>query len=180
MAVASRSHQTVRLTAGRHTGPDAGACVMELASMLAGEPFSDHPRSVCPAIATFLRHYNDRVDTDRRQDLYEIAALVVGTAGGRRLARRRRRACAEALDADRGTRRLRLRWPGLVAMACAEDFIQRGAHREALAFVRRLAEIGASDIPTGKLRRSANVPGREAPLVPIGLELGEPGAHRRQ
>ena len=32
------THQTVRLTTGKHTSPSDGACVMELASMLAGEP----------------------------------------------------------------------------------------------------------------------------------------------
>jgi len=41
------THQTIRLSRGKHSSPEEGACVMELASMLAGEPFSDHPcRSV--------------------------------------------------------------------------------------------------------------------------------------
>jgi hypothetical protein len=52
---------------------------MELASMLAGEPFSDHPISVCPVIGAFLRAYNDAIDDDRRQDLYAYAARAVGT-----------------------------------------------------------------------------------------------------
>ncbi len=52
---------------------------MELASMLAGEPFSDHPASVCPVIGSFLRAYNDSIDDDRRQDLYAYAAQVVGS-----------------------------------------------------------------------------------------------------
>jgi hypothetical protein len=52
---------------------------MELASMLAGEPFSDHPQSVCPVIGTFLRTYNDAIDDEGRQDLYEYASLAVGT-----------------------------------------------------------------------------------------------------
>jgi hypothetical protein len=52
---------------------------MELASMLAGEPFSDHPISVCPVIGSFLRAYNDAIDDDRRQDLYVYAARAVGT-----------------------------------------------------------------------------------------------------
>jgi hypothetical protein len=80
----SPTHQTVRLSKGRHSSPDHGACVMELASMLAGESFTDHPRSVSPVIATFLRSYNDIVDDDRRQDLYRYAADVVGTAGDER------------------------------------------------------------------------------------------------
>jgi hypothetical protein len=73
------SHQTVRLDKGQHASPESGACVMELASMLAGEPFTDHPQAVCPVIAAFLRTYNDGVDTRRRQDLYAYASAAVGT-----------------------------------------------------------------------------------------------------
>jgi hypothetical protein len=73
------THQTIRLSKGRHNSPDEGACVMELASMLGGEPFSDHPASVCPVIGSCLRAYNDWVDDDRRQDLYRYASKVVGT-----------------------------------------------------------------------------------------------------
>ena len=73
------SHQTVKLGKGKHQTPHQGACVMELASMLAGEPFSDHPRSVSAPIASFLRRYNDLLDERRRQDLYPYAARVVGT-----------------------------------------------------------------------------------------------------
>jgi hypothetical protein len=54
---------------------------MELASMLAGEAFSDHPRSVCPVIGAFLRTYNDAIDDQRRQALYAYAAKVVGSRG---------------------------------------------------------------------------------------------------
>ena len=36
--------------------------------MLAGEPFSDQPASVCPVIGSFLRAYNDSIDDGRRQD----------------------------------------------------------------------------------------------------------------
>lgn len=52
---------------------------MELASMLAGEPFSDHPAAVCPVVGSFLRAYNDSIDDGRRQDLYAYAARVVGS-----------------------------------------------------------------------------------------------------
>jgi hypothetical protein len=73
------SHQTIKLSRGKHQSPDQGACVMELASMLAGEPFSDQPASVCPVIGSFLRAYNDSIDDERRQDLYRYAAKVVGS-----------------------------------------------------------------------------------------------------
>ncbi len=54
---------------------------MELASMIAGEPFSDHPQCVCPVLAGFLRSYNDALSDRRRQDLYAYAAKSVGTRG---------------------------------------------------------------------------------------------------
>src|SRR4051794_41632277 len=73
------THQTIRLIRGRHSSPERGACVMEVASMLAAEPFSDEPECVCPVIAEFMRTYNDLVDHERRQDLLAYASLVVGT-----------------------------------------------------------------------------------------------------
>jgi hypothetical protein len=82
-------YQTVKLTKGKHTSPQHGVCVMELASMLAGEPFTDQPTSVSGALATFLRMYNDTVDDRRRQDLYAYASKAVGTAGSERAERDR-------------------------------------------------------------------------------------------
>ncbi len=66
--------QTTRLSQGKHTSPEEGACVMELASMLAGERFSDHPAWACPVIGSFLRAYNDPIDDLHRQDLYATAS----------------------------------------------------------------------------------------------------------
>jgi len=83
------NYQTIRLSKGKHTSKEHGACVMELASMLADEPFSDHPASVCPVIASLLRAYNDSVDDRRRQDLYAYAAKVVGSRGSAELERLR-------------------------------------------------------------------------------------------
>lgn len=73
------TYQTVKLSKGKHISPEDGACVMELASMLAGEPFSDHPACACPVIGSFLRAYNDSLDDERRQDLYAYAAKIVGS-----------------------------------------------------------------------------------------------------
>jgi hypothetical protein len=90
---------------------------MELASMLAGERFSDHPRSVCPVIAGFLRAYNDSVGDEMRQALYEIAAKVVGSRTSSMTERARARRLGEwilQLRAAKGWRRLvRWRLPGL-------------------------------------------------------------------
>jgi hypothetical protein len=73
------SHQTIKLSPGKHYSPDDGACVMELSSMLANEPFTDHPASVCPVIGSVMRAYNDFVDDSARQDLYAYAARIVGS-----------------------------------------------------------------------------------------------------
>src|SRR4051794_3922101 len=78
------SHQTVRLSAGCHLGPEDGMCAVELASVLAGESFSDHPRAVSPAVAAVLRGYNDGLDAERRQDLKPLSTACVGSAAGPR------------------------------------------------------------------------------------------------
>lgn len=83
------THQTIKLSKGKHTSKEHGACVMELASMLADEPFSDHPSAVCPVIASLLRAYNDSIDDRRRQDLYAYAAKVVGSRGSTEVERMR-------------------------------------------------------------------------------------------
>src|SRR3989440_3717221 len=92
------SYQTIKLSKGKHSSPDDGACVMELASMLAGEPFTDHPVSVCPVIGSFLRAYNDSIDDKRRQSLYEFASKAVGSRGPQRTQQARAERLAEWAD----------------------------------------------------------------------------------
>lgn len=101
-------HQTINLRTGKHTSPAEGACVMELASMLAGEEFTDEPSSVCPVIRDFLRSYNDRIDDDGRQALYECAAAVVGSRSTPCVEQERLRLCARA------ARSLPWRWSALL------------------------------------------------------------------
>jgi len=149
------SHQTVRLSRGRHRTPQDGACVMELASLLAGERFSDYPASVCPLIGAFLRTYNDSVDDDRRADLYACAATVVGT-GGRRSGTRGRacrlRAVAHELAQEKPGRaqrslagmQLALSSSVEVASHVARALAAQGepGHARALALVTELAGPG--------------------------------------
>lgn len=169
--MSSISHQTVRLTRGRHQGPDQGACVMELASMLAGEPFSDHPSSTCPVIGAFLRAYNDGLPEDRRQDLYEYAAKVVGTSAGRRVRRMRARMCLEWLaERTRGAQRpsrlslMLAGWSlGAVGRTAARAArTSADSHRSVLDLVDRMIEFGHPDGPLGL---DSPAPG-EAPLEP--------------
>lgn len=165
------SHQTIRLGKGKHQTPQQGACVMELASMLAGEPFTDHPRSASAPIASFLRRYNDLLDERRRQDLYPYAARVVGTAA------------APAIELARTERLLawadelweRRRWPArcrLIAVRrgrsrvshpeVAGSYAVRAlprmcdqTHAQALALVDELIELGAERASHCERRPSA-------------------------
>jgi hypothetical protein len=153
------SHQTIRLAKGKHQSAEQGACVMELASMLAGEPFTDHPQSVSAPIASFLRRYNDLLDDRRRQDLYPYASKVVGTASRPQveLARvRRLMAWADQMWASRrwplrcrlgGLRRSRARTnhPELAGSYAVRALPRMSAatHAAALALVDELIAMGS-------------------------------------
>ena len=134
---------------------------MELASMLAGEPFTDHPASVCPVIGSCLRAYNDWIDDDRRQDLYRYAAKVVGTRASQDIQRAR----AERVTAWIGDT-ARRRWTRFVLvrgmfalmlwpqpddlgsrMVQAVTRRRRGSHREVLELIDDLLSIGAQQRP---------------------------------
>jgi hypothetical protein len=131
---------------------------MELASMLAGEPFTDRPESVCPVVAAFLRAYNDAIDDRRRHDLYRYAATAVGTRASATVTRRRAQRCLEELRAQRrwpfGTlatpRAVPSSVPGMERLAghLARE-VQRsgiGGHSRALRIADALIAIGAEPV----------------------------------
>jgi hypothetical protein len=166
--VAPVSHQTVRLSRGKHSSPREGACVMELASMLSGEQFSDRPASVCPVIGGFLRSYNDAIDDEHRQDLYEYAGRVVGTRGGDELERARQERCLawahEMLE--RAPSRRMLRWLGL---------------RRAAVERRRIGSEAAGTLAARSIRRHTELTHTMAlALVDelIAMRAAEPRADR--
>jgi len=141
------SHQTVRLARGRHASRHAGVCVMELASMLADEPFSDRPHSVSPTIGAFLRTYNDGLDEERRQDLYSIAAAIVGSARRRAVERERINRCLEFALSHHGRTpasraSLALATPEPAGAWAALAALESGAHEEALQLVDELVALG--------------------------------------
>ena len=90
----------VRLTAGAHSSPQEGVCVVELASVIAKERFSDRPRCVCPVIGAFLRGWNDRAPHAERQRLGPYAARIVGSRRSRQVTRERREICLDWAGAD--------------------------------------------------------------------------------
>jgi hypothetical protein len=82
------SHQDVQppdlfpiLSPGKHRNPRTGACFMELASLLAGERWSDHPACTHPLLAAVARHVNDHTSDAGRQRLAELIPSVIGLTG---------------------------------------------------------------------------------------------------
>jgi hypothetical protein len=166
-------HQTVVLARGRHRHAGAGVCAMELSSMLAEERFTDHPQSVCPVVAAFLRGYNDALNTRMRQELFGIAASVVGS---RSLDPAVREARAAALHGWTFTvwrdRPHRLPWPPVFPQAnafgdleAAGAYVGRAArrrrdvHDRTVAFVESLLEAGPpADPDPGGARGVGAVP----------------------
>ena len=155
------SYQTINLSKGKHSDPEEGACVMELASMLAGEPFTDHPASVCPVIGSFLRSYNDSIDSDSRQGLYEYASKIVGSRASATIQQARAARLAQWADEMQRTRPAwfvlrsplraiaRLRRPpvdavGTYAVHSIREHTDR-THASALALVDELLSISDRD-----------------------------------
>jgi hypothetical protein len=66
------------LSKGRHRNPRRGACFMELASYLAGERWSDHPRCTHPLLSAAARLVNDHTSDDARQELTVLVPSVIG------------------------------------------------------------------------------------------------------
>jgi hypothetical protein len=66
------------LTRGKHRNPRKGACFMELASYLAGERWTDHPRCTHPLLGYLARLVNDHTSDDGRGHLVELVPAVIG------------------------------------------------------------------------------------------------------
>jgi hypothetical protein len=167
---------------------------MELASMLAGERFSDRPASVCPIIGALLRAYNDNLDERRRKDLYRYAAEAVGTRGGYDLQRRRAEATLEWARSAYERRRGRLpslrrgaaqpdadSGPELIAFHAVGSLGPRlhrrykagswsdGAHERMLGLLDRLIEMGF-EAELDPFPVPDQIPVEEAPVEEAPLE----------
>lgn len=66
------------LSRGKHRNPRKGACFMELASYLAGERWSDHPRCTHPLLAALARLVNDCTSDHGRSELAGHIPSVIG------------------------------------------------------------------------------------------------------
>ncbi|WP_296605063.1 hypothetical protein [Nocardioides sp.] len=69
------------LSRGRHRTPRRGASLTEVASLLAGEPWSDHPGCTHPLLAQLARLVNDHVSDAHRHELATLAADLADRRG---------------------------------------------------------------------------------------------------
>jgi len=169
--MADLGEHEIKLSRGSHQSPKQGLCVMELASLLAGERFSDHPASVCPVIGSLMRSYNDAISDDRRQDLYPYAARILGTRSTVDVAEQRRSRIVDWAREGRSTRRL-ARWharrpfpepcrrtAGAIAMAAIRQHNDR-THARLLALIDELVAIGQPPDPEAALTLKGEAPDR--------------------
>jgi hypothetical protein len=120
--------------------------------MLADERFSDHPQSVCPVIAGFLRGYNDLLPDGQHDELYPYAALVVGTVSSRavRQARAARLLAWAERDRPRGRVprfRVRLRSWDMIMLPAVEAALRMDPARRREAVAALLQELCAMGRP---------------------------------
>jgi len=69
------------LSRGKHRSPRQGACFMEMASLLANEPWSDRPRCTHPLLAQLARLVNDHTSDAGRAELVVMIPEVIGVRG---------------------------------------------------------------------------------------------------
>ena len=74
----------ILLKHGSHLDQADGMCAMEAAAWIAGEPHSDKPQCVSPAIGAFCRSWNDglRTDEDRTRLIGPYLHRLPGTRNG--------------------------------------------------------------------------------------------------
>jgi hypothetical protein len=119
--------ETVKLSKGAHKSLAEGACIMELISLVAGEPWSDHPQCACPVISAFLRTWNDDLPDDERETLLRpLIPRLVGTRGDADLERRRATMAADWL--------IRVHTPAWLQVAKLD------AHADALASLPEITD----------------------------------------
>ena len=114
--------EKIRLSSGAHTNKEDGFCIMEAVAYVAGEPWSDSPKCACPALAAFMRPWNDSLDDVNRQRLKPYIVRLVGTRDGN--------------SERRGW--MALDW---LARVCAAEFMELAGLTAEAADLRSLTEI---------------------------------------
>jgi hypothetical protein len=90
--------EAISLAKGAHEDLREGVCVMEAVSYIAGEPWSDYPKCVCPVIASFCRAWNDALPQDKRDELLKpLISRLINTLSSKNIEVRRSMMAADWL-----------------------------------------------------------------------------------
>jgi hypothetical protein len=158
------------LSRGKHRNPRKGACFMELASVLAGERWSDHPACTHALLAAVARHVNDHTTDAGRQRLAGLIPSVIGLTGDdlridARIALRAATTALPVVAADRqrvmavgvlACERVLAELDGRPAgdlQASSRAALARAPH--AWAWARRFAAAGGAPPPPRRFRQQA-------------------------
>jgi len=146
---------TLTIDKGAHDTWEDGHCALEVVAWLAGEHHSDSPVCVCPAIARFVRRWNDDLpdDESRERLLRPVLPRLVGTAGDAALAERRSWIAADWLVREHAPAWLDLT-PALAGHADVLRALPPVADRETARAAERAAER-ATDAARAAAREAA-------------------------
>jgi hypothetical protein len=147
--------------------------------MLSGEPFSDRPRSVCPALREFLQGYNDALPDGLRQELFGLAADIVETHAPPRVTAWRARLCVDWARSVAATQGLATEFDGSTlsncahAGACTAEVARSNpwCHSQTVAFFTWMARRSTP-------RTLSPAPLPPAPRAPAAHPLGSPAGVR--
>jgi hypothetical protein len=133
------------LSEGSHDSPAEGACVMEYASFLAGEPWTDEPSCVLKVLNDFAMGVNDTATDAERQRLLVLLPRLMSTAAGGALVDHQLRLFRSGIRARYSNPWLAYSYDNLVAMLDEYDRLT-GRTSEQYAEVtqddlRRMAEL---------------------------------------
>lgn len=131
------------LSAGRHRSPKRGGCFMEIASLLAGERWSDRPRCTHPTLAGLARSVNDMTTDQGRPALAPSIPAVIGTASDDRklaplLVALAARSALGALERAQ-LPRVGIPWPSDAASSDSGELAKERLERAVVGAERRLS-----------------------------------------
>lgn len=152
--------QEINLAFGAHDSREQGMCLMEAVAFLAGEPHTDRPQCVCPALAAFGRAWNDGLpDEDRNRLLKPFIRRLINTRSTPEV--KQRRAYMAADWTVRVAAPVWLRAAGLVGEAGSLEALaplaSADACRDAVPTIRRVREavLAAGDAGVYAARTAA-------------------------
>ena len=158
MIIQERLEEVMRgtLASGSHKSYEDGMCILEAASYVAGEPWSDTPQCACPVIGVLLRSWNDGLPDDATRDRL-LKALIPQIVGTRSTAAVEERRSYLALD-----------WLVRVhAPAWLDLRPELTAHAKALRELESIAD-SAGAIAAGKVAHAAGDAARAAAATAAG------------